>query len=189
MKEKIKSILLVISVFYVVIIVILMIFKINNFVTTVQLTDSDENKNKLNEYKEELALLEKNDCTSLIGELIKHYEDTSYDGVVKIKDMWSYDENNGFLSFYTKIKETCNYDDEILKKYNLPSNFVTASIQRDELYQRFYFQYELGFLDIYMRDIAAATITSIEYNINRSTELEVIESLIEIYSKGEITNE
>ena len=189
MKEKIKNIILTISEYYAVVTVLLMIFKINNIVDTVELTDSKENINKLNEYKEKYALLDKNSCTKLIGDVITHYEDTSYNGKVKLKDMWDYDGNNGLLSYYLKIKETCNFDDKILEEYNLPSKFLTASIQRDELYQRFYFEYELGFVDVYMRDIAAATLSSVEYNINRKNELEIIESLIEIYSKGEIANE
>ena len=189
MKEKIKNMLLPISIFYVVVIVTLMIFRINNFVTTVELSDNEENKTKLNEYKKEVAKLDKNDCTNLIEDIIKHYEDTSYNGEVKIKDMHDYDTNNGLLDFYLKIKETCKFSDEVLNEYNLPLKFVTASIQRDETYQRFYFQYELGFTDIYMRDIASATLTSVEYNINRGNELEIIDNLIKIYSKGDITNE
>ena len=189
MKEKIKNMLLPVSIFYVVMVVILMVFRINNFVTTLELIDSEGNKNKLNEYKEDLSRLDKNDCTNLIGSIIKHYEETSYDGMVKIKDMHDYDMNNGFLNFYLKLKEVCPFTEEILNEYNLPVKFVTTSIQRDELYQRYYFQYELSFVDTYMRDIVAASLNNIEYNINRGSELEIIKNLIQIYSEGEINNE
>jgi hypothetical protein len=189
MKEQVKRIIVTISMFYSLLILTLIIVKMNSFVTIVELTDSEENKNKLNEYIEKLNLLEKNDCTNLIDEVIKHYEDTSYDGKVKIKDMYAYDGENSLLSYYLKIKDACNFKEEILEEYGLPTKFITSSIQRDELYQRYMFQYELGFIDFYMRDIGQAALTGVEYSISKKIELEIIDSLINIYIKESALNE
>lgn len=189
MKEKIKNILFIISIFYSVVIIISMIFVTTNMVDSVDLSDTRENKSKLKEYKEQVSLLEENKCTKIINKIIKHYEETSYDGSVNIKEMFDYDFDNSLLSFYGDVKESCNISDEDAKKYNLPSKFVAASIQRDELYQRYYFQYELNFMDIYMRDIGQAVLSGIEYNINRTNILEIISDLIEISSREVIVNE
>lgn len=189
MKDQIKKILFTISIFYSLVILVLMIVKMNSFITTVELTDSEENKNKLNEYKEKLNLLDKNDCTNLIEKVIDHYEETSYEGKIKIKDMYDYDGKNSLLSYYIKIKDICKFKDERLEEYELPTKFIISSIQRDELYQRYMFQYELGFIDFYMRDIGQAALTSVEYNISKKIELEIIDSLINIYNKESALNE
>lgn len=189
MNKKIKNILFTISTCYSLLILVLIIVKMNNFVTMIELTDSEENKNKLNEYKEEFNLLDKNDCTNLIGKVIEHYDETSYEGKIKIKDIYDYDGENSLLSYYLKIKDVCKFKDEILEEHGLPTKFITSSIQRDELYQRYMFQYELGFVDFYMRDIGQAALTGVEYNISKKIELEIIDSLITIYSKESASNE
>ena len=51
--------------------------------------------------------------------------------------------NNNILSYYLKIKENCNIDEQTEKRYNLPMKFITLYIQKDEIYQHYYFQYEL----------------------------------------------
>lgn len=189
MKEKIKNILFIISIFYSVVIIVSMIFTTINMVDIVDLSDTRENKSKLKEYKAQVSLLEENKCTKMINKIIKHYEETSYDGNVKIKEMFNYDFDDSLLSYYGDTQKACNISEEDAKKYNLPFKFVAASIQRDELYQRYYFQYELNFRDIYMRDIGQAVLTGIEYNINRSNILEIISDLIEISSREVIVNE
>ena len=45
----------------------------SNFVTSIELHDSKENKEKLKEYKEELTTLKQDSCTEIIGKIIKHY--------------------------------------------------------------------------------------------------------------------
>jgi len=189
MKEKIKKALLTISIFYSVGIIILIIITNNNLVTTVELHDSNENKNKLQSYKEDLSKLEQNSCAYIINKIIKHYEETSYDGTISLKEMYENDLDNSLLSYYTKAKDSCNLSKENEEKYNLPQKFITASIQRDEMYQKYYFQYELQFKDSTNRLIIEPYITGIEYEINRKTELEIISSLIELLSEESAINE
>ncbi|MBQ9072740.1 MAG: hypothetical protein IJY25_06245 [Bacilli bacterium] len=189
MKENIKKILFIISIFYSFIIVVLMLITSSNLVATIELHDSEENRTKLKGYKEQLSALEQNSCTETIAEIINHYEETSYDGEVSIRKMYEYDFDNSLLSYYTQVKQNCKLSEVEENKYNIATNFITSSIQRDELYQRYYFQYELGINDYMTRLIVEPSITSIEYQINRNIELEIISNLIEISSREVIINE
>jgi len=189
MKENFKKIIFGISIFYSFVIIILMIITINNMVTTIELHDTEENKVKLNEYKDKLSTLKQDSCTGVINEIINHYEETSYDGEVNLKEMYEYDFDNSLLSYYIKVKDNCNITDEIAKQYNLPNKFVTGSIQRDEIYLPYYFQYELGFDDYITRLIVEPQLYNTEYQINRVAELEIIFALIDISSKEATINE
>lgn len=184
MKEKIKNIVFVISTFYSLVIVIFMVIVSGNLTNTIELHDSEENKEKINLYKQQLATLEQNSCTDVINKIITHYEETSFDGEVSLREMFEYDFDNSLLSFYSKAKENCKLDNNEVEKHNLPIKFITSSIQRDELYQRYYFQYELYLNDI-TRLIIEPQLSGVEYQINRAMELEIISDLIEI-SKGEV---
>lgn len=187
MKEKIKSVLFSVSIFYSVLIVGLMIFTCITMTDSVELYDNDDNKVKLNNYKEIVSNMEDNECTLVIKDIIKYYEDTSYNGSVNLKEMYDYDGNNGLLSYYIKAKDACNVSDADEKEYDFPTKFLSSIMYREVLYQRYRFQYELKFTDIYTRDIAEAYIYSTEYHISRKTILDIISSLIEISNK-EVTN-
>ena len=189
MKETIKNVLFCISIFYSIIIITLMLITKNNLVSIVELHDSEENKNKLNNYKQQVSLLEQNSCTGVINKIIKHYEETSYDGEVSLRKMYEYDFDNSLLSYYTQAKESCKLNEEDEKKYNLPTKFITASIQRDEMYQRYYFQYELRINDYITRLIAEPLLSGVEYQISKNMELEILSILIEISSRDGVVNE
>ena len=188
MKGKIKNMLFVISTFYSLVIVIFMVIISVNLINTIELHDSKENKEKINLYKQQLATLEQNSCTEVINEIITHYEATSYNGEVSLREMFEYDFDNSLLSYFLKIRENCNLDSNQEKKYNLPIKFITSSIQRDELYQRYYFQYELNINDI-TRLIIEPQLSGVEYQINRAMELEIISDLIKIAKEEVSINE
>jgi len=185
MKKNIKNALFIISVFYSFVIIVLMCVTMNNLVTEVEVHDSEENKSKLINYKEQLSNLPQTNCTAVINKLILHYEGTSYDGVVNLSELYEYDEDKSLLSYYQKVKDGCNITEEMEKKYNLSMKFITSSLQWDELYQRYYFQYELKFTDYKTRLIVEPLLINLEYQINRTMELEIISSLIEI-ANGEV---
>lgn len=187
MKEKMKNILFSASIFYSVIIVGLMIFTFCTMTDSVELYDNNENKGRLNNYKEIVSNMEDNECTLVIKEIIKYYEDTSYNGKVNLKEMYDYDGENGLLSYYIKVKDACNLSDADEKEYDFPTKFLSSIMYREGIYQRYGFQYELKFTDMYLRDIAEASIYSTEYHISRKTILDIISSLIEISNK-EVTN-
>ena len=151
MKEKLKNYVFGISIFYSLMILILMIINITTATTSIELHDSEENKNKLNEYKKEIATLKQNDCTTTINKLINYYEATSYNGKIKLKDIYNIEQ--GLLSYYGEMKENCNLTEEQLKKYNFPNKFITATIEQEEMFMKHYFQYELKFTDVLARTI------------------------------------
>ena len=181
MKENLKKILFIISIFYSLVIVVLMTITMTKLTTEIELYDDEENLNKLESYKEELLSLEENDCTKSISEIITYYEDTSYNGITNLKDMYNSDKN--ILNYYVPVKDSCNLTEEMIDKYNLPTKFVTASIQNDELYQPYLFQYELSIKDNNARSIIEPSLSVMEYRINRSLILEIIKALIDS-SKG-----
>ena len=186
MKEKLKNILFIVSSFYSMVVVIFMLIVSSNLSDTIELQDLEENKSKLNEYKQQLANLEQNSCTEVINKIIEQYEKTSYDGEVSLREMFEYDFDNSLLSYYIGVKDNCNLDSNQQEKYNLPIKFITASIQRDELYEKYYFQYELKLSDYSNRLIIEPLISNVEYQINRGMQLEIISNLIEI-SSGEVS--
>ena len=97
--------------------------------------------------------------------------------------MYDYDGKNGFLSYYIKVKETCNISETDEKEYDFPTKFISSIMYRESLYQKYYFQYELKFTDMYMRDIGEAAIHGTMYNASRNIVLDIISGLIEISSK------
>lgn len=189
MKENIKKILLCISIFYSITIIVLTSITASNLVSTVELKDTQENKTKIAEYKQQLMTLPQNNCTEVIGEIISYYNETSYEGKVNLKEMYKYDYEKSLLSYYLKTRESCKLSKQDEEKYNLPTKFITASIQKDEMYQRYYFQYELKLTDYNTRIIVEPLLTNLEYEINRTMELEIISSLIEIVGKEVAINE
>ena len=183
MKNKLKSIILGISIVYSFMVLILMLLSFNTAVTTVELVDIEENILKLNNYQNEVNKLEQNSCTKVIKDLINYYEETSYNGKVKLKDIYDFGFEKSFLSFFGEMKNNCNLTEEELNKYNFPTKFLTTSVQQDELLKNYYFQYELSFKDFFTRSIVEPTLLITEYKINRSFQLEIIDNLIEISNK------
>lgn len=186
MKEKIKKQVFAISIFYSVVILFLMILNITSAVTSIELYDSEENRSKLNEYKKEIATLNQNECTTTINKIIKYYENTSYEGKVELKDIYNIEE--GFLSYFGEMKDNCNLTDEQLKKYNLSNKFISSTIHQEEIFTKYYFQYELNFSDNLNRTIIEPTLYNIEYEISKNTQLEIISILLDI-SKEVVVNE
>ena len=189
MKEKIKSLLFSASIFYSVFIVGLMVFTLCIMTDSVELHDSDDNKSRLSDYKEIVSKLEDNECKNVINDIIKYYEDTSYNGSVNLKEMYDYDGKNGLLSYYIKAKDACNVSQTEEKEYDFPTKFISSIMYREVIYQKYYFQYELKITDMNMRDIGEAQIHVTMYNASRNTLLDIISGLIEISSKEESVNE
>lgn len=189
MKENIKKILIGSFIFYSIVIVILMIFNYNNATLEIELSDSNENIQELNNYKKKVNLLENNECTSIIRELITYYEKTSYNGIVNLKEMYDLAGKNSFLNFFTKIKEKCILSDEDIDKYNLPTKFISYQMPQEHLYQQNRFKFEISIKDIWARNIAETSLIGTEYNISKKIQLEIIDNLIEIYNERDISYE
>ena len=183
MKENIKKMVLGSFIFYVLAIAILMIFNYNNVVVEVDLSDSEASLEKLNKYKKQVQVLEKNDCTKVINDMIDYYEKTSFNGIVNVNEKYDYDMENGGLRFFSLAREKCNLKDDDIEKYNLPLRFMAYVIPIEHSYQEYMFQYEISLKDAWTRLIASAELDDVDYNINRHILLEIIDNLLEIYNE------
>lgn len=178
MKENIKKILFLSSVLFSIVIIFLTVFVFINVSSTVELRDSKENIKELEVYKKEVLKVKNNECRNEINNIIKYYEETSYDGDVSIKEMFDYGFEHSLLEYYSKVKDSCNISNDEADDNRLATKFLTASIQFDEIYQSYYYQYELGLKDYLIRDISEPSLNMVEYKINRSIILEIIDFLI-----------
>ncbi len=179
MKENIKRVLFISSMFFSIMIVVLTILTLFNMSGTVNLSDTKDNIDELDGYKKEVLKVKNNKCRNEINNIIKYYEETSYDGDVSVKEMFDYGFEHSLLEYYSKVKESCNISNDEADDNRLATKFLTASIQFDEIYQSYYYQYELGLKDKLIRDISEPSLNMVEYKINRSLILEIIDFLIE----------
>ena len=92
--------------------------------------------------------------------------------------MFDYGFEHSLLEYYSKVKDSCNISNDEADDNRLATKFLTASIQFDEIYQSYYYQYELGLKDYLIRDISEPSLNMVEYKINRSLILEIIDFLI-----------
>lgn len=190
-KKNIRTGLLFVSIFYIVSVVGLMIINFCLSKSNVELHDSDDNVKKIKELRQEALSLEVNSCTIVINDIITYYEKTSYDGKVNLKEMYDMlnSENISFLEYYLQIKEHCGLTDGEREKYDYPHLFMTAVIQNEAMLQRYLYQYELGFKDLYFRMIAEPNLNNTEYLIRKRAELKAISNVIEMVKERGVLSE
>ncbi|MGM9878503.1 MAG: hypothetical protein ACI31R_00520 [Bacilli bacterium] len=192
MREKIKLMLFGAFIFYVVLVVGLIIYTGSNHEDSFEIFESDSDlirAQKLNSYKEKLATMENNTCTTFIKELIDYYEKTDFKGKVTYQDYYNQmvranDENSVFFNFFEKAEKSCNLNEKQKEEYNFSYLVLAGSIQIDEIMKNYYYDYELNLEDKYFRDLSAVYFIKYQNNINRESILIIISNLIEIYEKG-----
>ena len=86
-KEKFKSIILNLSIFYMLVVSALVLFNIATAVSEIELNDSEENKAKIEELRLLNNSLKQDKCTEIINDMIDYYNDTSYNGSVKLNQL------------------------------------------------------------------------------------------------------
>lgn len=180
MKEKIKGIIFTIAIVYSIVVVILMLYSYSTSIITISFTDKSDNINTLNKYKEDLKNIQESSCKIALNSLINHYERTSYNGIVNLKD--KYIEEDGTLKYAEAIIKNCNLKDDVRQKIAL--KMITSSIQFDEVLKELYFQYEIRIPDLNNRSIMEISLYTIRYEINRVNQLDTIEMLVDML-KGE----
>jgi hypothetical protein len=181
MKEKIKNILFGSFISYVIVIVALMLFSYFTSVSSISLSDSEENLEKIKQYKEEVNKLDNNNCVTVIDEMIEYYEDTSYDGLVNLKEMFEIAvDGKSYLSFYADIRDNCDLTNDVMNEMGYPTKIVPVAVNIDQLIQNYYYQYELSLKDMVSRQIMGFDLNNLEYQIRKKNELELIDSLIKL---------
>lgn len=192
MKEKIKEHLVVISILYGIIIILLMGITYFKMDTHVEFQEDTDFTLTLNNYKKEIMLLENSNCKNALNNLVNYIEQNNLSGKVNLKDYYNkvFYNNESILSFYGEIKNACPMiTEDVAKEHNLPIMFITASIQNDEIFGKYLYQYEINMKDLYFRNISEPALTSIENKIKNEMELKLIKDVLKIVKDLDIEEE
>ena len=184
MKERVKELIFIISIVYSLFIIALMLYSFFTSHNIIELNDSSDNIELLNNYKESLKNIKESTCKSALNDLIAHYEKTSYNGEINFKNQ--VEASDGLLNHASSLLKSCNFDEETRK--SVVHNMLIASIQFEEVLQKFYFQYEIRIPDLNNRELSEPSLNVIRYSINRNSQLETIKLIID-YLKGEFEYE
>ena len=192
MKEKIKEHLVVVSFLYGIIIILLMGITYFKMDTHVEFQEDEDFVVTLNNYKKEIMLLDDTNCKSTLNKLVNYIEQNNLSGSVNLKDYYNkvFYNNESILNFYREIKNTCPMiTEDVAKEHNLPIMFITASIQNDEIFGKYLYQYEINMKDLYFRNISEPALTSIENKIKNEMELKLIKDVLKIVKDLDIEEE
>ena len=182
MKERIKDGVLFIGIFYMIVIVILTIITYSNMVTKIEFSSGDELQNdELNEYRENISIYEDSVCKNYINTLINKIEKDINKTEIDLKGKYEEIISDSLLDYYSKARESCvSITNEKLIEEKMPVKFLTSTILVDEILSKYFFQYELGFKDIKMREVGEPSLETVENNIKIQNELQIINSLLKI---------
>ena len=190
MKERIKEHLLVISIIYGIIIIALMAMTYVKMDGYIEVTTSDSFYTDLNKYRAEVANVKNESCRTEISNLIDFVNARALNGKIVLKDYYRIAlTGEGILSKYDGIKTSCSISKEIAEEKGLNYMFLTASLQNDEIFQKYLYQHELRLVDNYYRMITEPSMITPENNIKTGMELSIIKTLLEIANNGGVVNE
>lgn len=176
-----KKIILYSSITYMIIIISLVIFNILSQPTKINFSSYDYYDNEIKVIEEKVAGLRVNDCSNSIKKLIKNSKDTYFVGSVYIKDVYNkVSTSESWLSLYGEAKTACNVDNN-----DMDMLAITASIQYEELIDKYRFNYELLIADIENRLLLEPALINMENRSRKNLEIKVIEFLIEEGKKYE----
>ena len=191
MQESIKNYLIPISIFYMIVIVVLMLITYFNAISTLDLNRIDDFEEKISLYKKEVNEIEDNTCKNYLNDLISFVEKVNYDKKVKINQLFkdTYLNEDYILSYYLKGVNSCSkLTNEEAKEYNLPDLFMNANLTNDRIIQKYFFQYELNIKDRLVENIMIPSDTAANYYNKQKIELMIIDNIIKIV-KEDVNNE
>lgn len=175
MIEKIKEMLFWFIIFCSIILSCLAINTYLKSTSMLELSDTIENKEKIEILKEKLSLLEQTDCTKEIGRYIERYENTSFDGYATFGEI----ENHDFM--VTGSNNCSTIKDFISKNSSLIA--FRLSYLRDVFLEEYKLQYEFK-LDVFSgKEIYLPDTKIVEYRGVKNLELSLIEKLVEMESE------
>lgn len=184
MKDKVKDGIFIISMFYSVVIVVLMFYAYFNTNNVLEIVTSDNDKayfdEQIKKYKDDLNSIESRECQNEISKLITYFEKTTYNGKVNLRDKYFEDE-----SFMTYVQDTfvkCNIPTEEQKTMGLKA--VNSSALFEGEIQKYRFQYEIRIPDIAMRKTIEPSMSNTAYSLSKYSELEFIKDAIELSKEG-----
>ena len=186
MKEKIKNFMFWLLISYSVLFVIFFIFNMFSIRTKIELKDNDTNLKRYASLSERVSKLEESSCSVLLNEMIDAYGKTSFDGEIDLNVFYDlYWNGPSFLSFYMPIQEKCNMSSEVMSELGMPMDSINSITYVDNTIMNNMFNYELKIRDYAVRGIAEASISQLEYQTCKSSELDMIEKVLD-YIGGKI---
>lgn len=194
MQEKIRNAILPISLFYMIVIVILMALTYIQAQDTIEFKYIENFENKMANNKLEVNNLNDKVCEDALNKYIDYSIKYTYNGNVKVKTFFNdkfLNPDEIFLSNYLKIKDNCKLTDEQMKDNDLPNMFLNVTVLEEEILQKYLFNYEIKFNDIITRIILEPNIYNTEYSISQNLKLKIIDTVLEILKerKNEVLNE
>lgn len=177
MKEKIKNIIITISIFYMISISLLTIINLHNTTTKIYVKMKDFTKEFI-ELKEKVESIDNIECKNSIKKMI----DKSEKYVIKEKlDLKDLRKNGSLIPEYGQTLKKCNIsqkDSEYLSPYVLNSVLIYEEYFKDISYD-----YELSLRDIEGRIISEISMNHSKLNSNKHLEIELINKIIEVQNE------
>lgn len=196
MKNKIKNIIFNGAITYTIIIIVLMVINICDSGKELDFGNIDFNFEKLNQYKQEVSMIENIECRNVINGMIEHYENTAYNGKVNVKklndDLWNkWHMAGGALT--GDLSYHCSISEQVLDENNFKIKAVLVAGTLGSIPDVYNFGYELTIPDyIFIENSRYATKvgnTVVYYRFVKTIELDLIEDAIEMAKEGEGNNE
>ena len=186
MKEKIKKVLLIISLTFISMFSLIEIFNVITYSNKVYLEDRKENIEKLNIYKKEFNKLEDSSCKKSLGKYIERYEKTSYKGEVSLKDIYNeLDYDDPITVIYQEIRNNCNITPEEIKEYELIHSILDSITSYEDIFSSHRFPYEINIIDKEMRDIIEPALNDYRYDRIKRSELSFIKNVLKLLNERE----
>lgn len=175
MKNQIKNILLYLGLFYVLVVSILMIYTVCSQNNKISFDNVDYYEKRINESKDKIKSLKKDECTKNIQLLIDESLNTYYVGEYNINEIYNTDSK--WISTYRNTMDTCKTTNNSLE--DISALAIAASLQHEETFQRILYKYQLNIFDK-GAEFLKPNLNGVENVIRKNLEAEVIEQLIEV---------
>ena len=177
MKEKIKYIITIISIFYMIIISILTIITLNNVNNEIDVTMNNFSSDFTN-LRNKLDNIKNKECRDSIEKMIDKSEKYVIKDKLDIKDLY---KNGSLLPEYGKVLKKCNIKDTNTKK--LSFYILNSMMTQEDYIQNAIYQYELSLKDKETRLIGEISINNLKLNANKNLEIELINKIIEVQNE------
>ena len=186
MIEKIKNLLINISIIYIIVIVIMALNSYANFTEEVEISSSEEVEESIKDVKKKIETVKSNSCRNYLNDFINYIIDNNYDGVINLKDLYQKLDNDKYIyDYYQDGQKACNnFTYENAKKHELDILFISAGIQNDLLFKDYLYQYEISFKDYLVRDITRVELNNINNQIKVRFMLKAINNIILMEEEG-----
>ena len=188
MKEKIKTSLVSIGIFYMIIILILMISKYTNMNKYINITFDNNYQETISKYEKEILTIEEKSCQNVLNDYLNYVKKTTFKGKVNLQEYFKnfYLTDSIFLDYYLKLIDNCSkLTKENAVENNLNNMMLTAYIQNEEILQKYIFNYELTIKDNLFRITLEPEFVATKSKIKFNNEIGVLNIVLNIMKDGD----